>query len=171
MPALDHAFCLFQHDIRNLHMPIGRLVEGRRYYFGAYTPAHLRRLFRPCINQRDTQVHLWLIFCHGVSNVFKRHGLTRFGLRYDKPTLTLADRCEKIHDPRGVITRPCKKLQPFGWEQWRQEIKWHTVAYFRGVLGVDGLYTDQREILLAFFGWPDAPAHGITRFEPKKFDL
>src|SRR5690606_33327752 len=70
-----------------------------------------------------------------------------------------------------VISRAREELQPFGWEQSRQEIKRHAVAHLGWGVPIDGFDPHQREILLPFCRWPDASAYGIARFESEKLDL
>src|SRR5512139_2825796 len=87
-------------------------------------------------------------------NVLQQHGLAGARRRDDERTLALADRSYNIDDPGGEVLLGWILVfhsEPLVGIERRQVVEVDLVARFLGVLEIDRVDLEQREITLSFF--------------------
>ena len=89
--ALNHALCLLEHDTGNLHVALGRFVEGRGNHLSIDATCHIGHLLGTLVDEQHDHVYLGVVGSDGVGDILQQDGLTGLGLRYDESALTLSD--------------------------------------------------------------------------------
>ena len=95
-------------------------------------------------------------FCDDrLRDVLQQHGLAGARRRDDQAALALADRRHQVHDARGQVLGRGLELQPLLRIERREVFEEQLVARLLGLLEVDRLDLDQREVALAFLRRPN----------------
>ena len=97
MTAFHQTFGLAQHQVGNLHMAVGGLVEGRCNDLGVDAACHIGHLLGALVDEQDNHVGLGVVLRDGIGDFLQEHRLTGLGLGDDESALALADGREHIH--------------------------------------------------------------------------
>ncbi len=103
MLMLHQPFCLFDHHLRDLHVPNRRLVKGRAYDLTVHRPRHIGYFFRPLVDQQDDQIDLRMIAGNGMGNILHDHRLAGPRLRHDQTALTFSNWRHQFNNPACVV--------------------------------------------------------------------
>ena len=174
--TLDHAFGLIEDDLGDLHVAVGRLVEGGGDDFGVYATGHVGHLLGAFVDEQDDHVNLRVIGGDGVGNVLEEHRLTGLRLCHDEPTLPLADGCKKVDYADGVRVVNLRRtavgeLEFLFGEKRCEMVEGDAVADLFGQSAVDGVHLDEREIFLAFARRADGTLDKVAGAESEELDL
>jgi hypothetical protein len=99
-PVFDQALGLFQNHVGNLDVPFGGLVEGGADHFSLDRTFHVGDFLRALIDQQHDQVDVLVVGHDRVGDFLEQNRLPGTRLRDDQPALPLADRREKVDQPR-----------------------------------------------------------------------
>ena len=98
---LDHALGLFDHHLGDLHMALGRFIEGGADHFrGFATALHFGDFLGALIDQQDEQIRLRIVLQNRVRQFLHEHGFARARRRDDQAARPLADRADKVEHAR-----------------------------------------------------------------------
>ena len=61
-------------------------------------------LLRTLIDQKDNEMHIFIILKDGLGNVLQKGCLTGFRRRYDHSSLSLSDRADQVYNAHGSCT-------------------------------------------------------------------
>ena len=109
-----------------------------------------------------------------VGDVLQQHGLAGTRRRHDQRALTLADRRDDVDDARRQILLGrilVLHLEPFVRIERRQVVEVDLVARLLGLLEVDRVDLEQREITFAFLRRADVAVDGIAGAQAKTANL
>ena len=150
-PHSDHTLGFFEDDAGHFYMTFGRLVERRRNDLGFHAARHIGNLLGTFVDEQYHHIHLGVIGSNGISNIFKKHRFTGFGLSDDKSALPLSNRGEHIDNPtRYIVALPAiGKIEFFFGEERSKMIERNSVSYKFWRTPVDAVDFHKREILLA----------------------
>ncbi len=165
---------LFDDHFGDLHMPGGRLVEGRADDLAAHGALHVRHLFGTLIDKQHDEIALGVIGGDGVGYILEKNGLAGAGRRDDQSALALAQWRDDVDDARAQILRTRLiglHFQPGIRVERRQIVEVDLVADFFGVVEIDLVDLQKREIALAVFRPTDLPLDRIAGSKRKPADL
>ena len=171
---LDEALGLLDHHLGDLYVARGRLVEGGGHDLALHRPLHVGHFLRALVDQEHDQIALRMIGRDGMGDVLEDDRLTGARLRDDQTALALADRGNDVDDPARVILLGRVlglHLEPFVRVERRQVVEVDLVTLLVGVLEIDRIDLEKREIPLAFLGAPDLPFDRISGPEAEAPDL
>ena len=107
-------------------------------------------------------------------DVLEKDSLTGAGRRNNQGALTLADRGDDVDDASRIIL-PRRifdfEFQPLVRIERRQIVEMDLVADLLGILEIDRIDLEEREIPLAFLRPPDRPVDGVARAKAEAADL
>ena len=172
--VLDEALGLLDHHLRHLHVARGRLIEGRGDHLALDRALHVGDLFGPLVDQQHDQVALGVVLRDRVGDVLQQHRLAGARLRHDQRALALAERRHDVDHPRrevldgGVLDL---EVHPLGRIQRGEVVEVHLVALLVGVLEIDQVDLEQREVALSVLGAADLPLDGVAGPQRKAPDL
>jgi len=89
---------LLDDHLGDLHVTLGRLVEGRGNHLALHRALHIGDFFGPLVDEEHDQVHLGVVLRDAVRDVLQQHRLAGPGRGDDQAALALADRHEQIED-------------------------------------------------------------------------
>ena len=110
----------------------------------------------------------------GVRDVLQQHGLAGARRRHDQRALALADRRDDVDDARREILLGrilVLHLQPLVGIERRQVVEVDLVARLLGVLEIDGVDLEQREVALAVLRAADLAVDGVAGAKAEAADL
>ena len=171
---LDQALGLLDHHLGDLHVARGRLVEGRGHHLALDRALHVGDFLGPLVDQQHDQVALGMIGRDGVRDVLQQHGLAGARRRHDQRALALADRRHDVDDARRQVLLGrvlVFHLEPLVRIERREVVEVDLVAGLLGVLEIDGVDLEQREIALAFLGAADVAVDGVAGAQAEAADL
>ena len=169
--VLDQALGLLDHHLRDLHVALRRLVEGRRDDLALHRALHVGDLFRPLVDEQHDEVHLGVIGGDRVGDRLQQHRLAGARRRDDQPALALAERRHQVHDARGQVLGIGFEPDAFLRVERRQVLEEDALLAAGRRLEVDRLDLDQREVALAFLRRPDLPGDGVAGVQIELADL
>ena len=172
--VLHQALGLFDHHLGDLHVPAGRLVEGRGDHLAAYRALHLGHFLRALVDEQHDEHDIRMVAGDGVGDVLQHHGLAGLGRRHHQTALALADRRNQIdHARRHVLARGVVALELHALlrVQRRQVLEQDLVLGLLGRLEVDLVDLEQREVALGFLGWADVALDGVAGAQVEAADL
>ncbi len=172
--VLDQALGLFDHHFGDLHVARSRLVEGRGHHFALHRALHVGDFLRPLVDQQHDQIALGVIGGDRVRDVLQQNGLAGARRRHNQRALAFADRRDDVDDAgREVFLGRIFEfhLQPLVGIKRRQVVEIDLVARLLGVLEIDGVDLEQREVALAFLGRTDMAFDGVAGAQAKAADL
>ena len=91
MSALHHALSLLQYDAGNLHVTVGRLVEGRGDDLSVDGTCHVCYLLRTLVNQQHHDICLGVVGGDSIGYILHEDGLTRLWLSDNQCALSFTD--------------------------------------------------------------------------------
>ena len=83
MTAFGEALGLLQHDVGNLHVLRGRLIEGGGDDLRVDAALHVGDFLRTLVDEQYNKVHLGVVGGDGVGHLLQQDGLTGLGLGHD----------------------------------------------------------------------------------------
>ena len=110
----------------------------------------------------------------GVRDVLQQHGLAGARRRHDQRALALADRRDDVDDARREILLGrilVLHLQPLVGIERRQVVEVDLVARLLGVLEIDRVDLEQREVALALLRAADLAFDGVAGAQAEAADL
>ena len=128
----------------------------------------------PLVDQQHDQIALGMVGGDGVRDVLQQHGLAGARRRHDQRALALADRRDDVDDARRQILLGrilVLHLQPLVGIERRQVVEVDLVAGLLGVLEIDGVDLEQREIALALLRAADLAVDGVAGAQAEAADL
>ena len=150
MATLDHSFCSLEHDARNLHVTLGRLVECRGNNLGIHAARHVSNLLGTLVDEQHYHINLGVVGSDCICNILEQQSLTGLGLRYDESTLTLADGREEVdHACRKVVVAAAAQCKFLFGEERSKVVERYTVAHKFGRHSVNLIHLYEGEIFLA----------------------
>ena len=170
----DQALGLFDHHFRDLHVARRRLVEGRGNHLALHRALHVGDFLRPLVDQQHDQIGLGMIGGDRMRDVLQQHGLAGARRRDDQRALALADRRDDIDDARREILFGrilVFHLEPLIGIERRQVVEIDLVARLLGILEIDRVDLEQREIALAFLRGADVAFDGVAGAQTETADL
>ena len=171
LAELHHAPRLLDHHLRHLHVPRRRFVERRADHFTVHRPLHVRHLFRPLVDQQHDDVALGTVVQDGVGDELEQHGLAGIGRRDDEPALSLADRNQQVHDAHRDVASRMFEHQPLVRKERGEVVEVHAVLQRLGVLVVDRLHPQEREVTFLLLRRTDLSRHDVPRPQAEPPDL
>ncbi len=172
MATFHKTFSLTQHQVGNLHMTVGRLVEGRSNHLGVYATRHVGHLLGALVNEQDNHVGVGMILRDGIRDVLEKHRLTSLGRSHDESALAFSYRGKHIHHTLGNVgAELAHQVKLLVGEQRHQVLKGHTVAH---KIGRAAIYHDDiahGEILLSLVRRTNSALHYIACLEAIGLDL
>ncbi len=169
--VFDQAFGLLQHHFRHLDVALRRLIERRADHLALDRALHVGDFLGPLVNQEHDQRDLGMVCGDRVGDRLQHHGLAGAGWRDDQPPLALADRAEQVEHAPGEVFFGGFHLQAALRVERGQIVEEDLVARHLGVLEVDGLHLDQREVALAVLGRAHLPRNSVAGAQVKLADL
>ena len=104
--VLDHALGFFDDHFGDLHMPLGRFIEGGTDHFGAAAGAlHVGDFFRALVDEQDEQIRLGIVLQNRVGELLHQHGFAGARRRDDQAARAFADRANQVEHARGKFIR------------------------------------------------------------------
>ena len=171
---LDQALGLLDHHLGDLDVTYRRLVECRGHDLALHRALHVGHFFRTFIDQQNDQVAFRMVRGDRVGDVLQQHRLAGARLRHDQRTLALAERRYQIDDARRDVLAGRVvdlHLQPLGRIERRQIVEMDLVPDLFGIVEIDRIDLEQREIALALFRAADRPLDGIAGLQREAPDL
>ena len=171
---LDQALGLLDHHLGDLDVAHRRLVEGRGDHLALHRALHVGDFLRPLVDQEHDQIAFRVIVRDRVGDVLQQHGLAGARRRHDQRALAFADRRDDVDDAgREILLGRILEfhLQPLVGIERRQIVEIDLVARLLGVLEIERIDLEQREIAFAFFGAADVAVDGVAGAQPEAADL
>jgi hypothetical protein len=169
--VLDQPLRLLDHHLRNLHVALRRLVEGRRDHFAADRALHVGDFFRPLVDQQHDQVDLGVVMGDAVRDVLQEHRLAGARRRDDQAALSLADRHHHVEHARREVFRVGLERDLRLRVERREVLEEHLLARPFRRLEVHRFDLDEREVALAVLGRANLARYGIAGVEVELADL
>src|SRR6059036_106758 len=169
--VFDQSLRLLDDHFGHLGVALGRLVEGGADDLGLDLALPVGDFFGPLVDQQDDQDDLGVVLEDPPGDRLQHHGLTRPGLRHDQPALALADRGDEVHDARAELARIMLQIDPFLRIERSQVVKQDLVARDLGILEIDLLDLEEREVALALLGRADLAGYDVSGSQIEATDL
>ena len=170
----DQALGLFDDHFGNLDVAHRRFIEGRGDDLALHRALHVGHFFRPLVDQQHDQIAFGMVGGDGVGDVLQQNGFTCARLRDDQSALAFAERRHQVDDAgRDVLggRNLHFHLQPRGRVKRRQIVEVDLVADLFGIVEIDRVDLEQREIALALFRAADRSFDRIAGLQRKAPDL
>ncbi len=168
---LDQALGLFDHHVRDLHVPVGGLVEGGGDDLCLHILLHVGDFFRTLVDQQDDQHTLGVILADRVGELLHQNRLARLGRGDDQAALALADGGEQVHHAHRQVAGGALEADALVGIPRLEVVKGDPVLGLLGFLVVDALDLEQRQVPLALLGRPHLPHDGIAGAQIEPLDL
>ncbi len=107
LAVLDQPLGLLHDHLRDLHVPLGGLVEGRGDHLAVHAALHVRDFLGALVDQQHDQVDVRRVDRDRVRHLLQDHRLSGFGGRHDEPALPEADGGDEVdhaHRERGPLS-------------------------------------------------------------------
>jgi hypothetical protein len=154
-----------------LHVPIGRLVEGRRDHLGLHVLLHVGDLFRSFVDEEHDQRGFGVILGDRVGDLLENDGLAGLGRRHDETALAESHRREQVHHAgRQVPVLPFEANPPIRVSR-PEVVEPDPVLRLLRIVEVDLLDFQERQVALALLGRPHLPEDRVTGPEIEPLDL
>ena len=156
--VLDQALRLLDHHLGDLDVAHGGLVEGRAHHLALHRAGHVGHFLGPLVDQQHDEIDLGMVLGDGVGDVLHHHRLAGARRRDDDRALTLAERRDQVDDPGGQILlgRVVElELDLLVGIKRRQIVEIDAVAQLVGLVEIDLVHLEEREIALALLGRTD----------------
>ncbi len=171
---LDEALGLLDHHFGDLDVARGRLVEGRGDDLALHRALHVGDFLRPLVDQQHDEIALRMIGGDALRDVLQQHGFAGARRRDDQRALAHADRRDDVDDAaRHILAGGILdfEFQPPIRVERRQIVEGHFVPGLLGILEIDGVALQQREITLALLGAANHPLDGVAGAQRQAADL
>ena len=158
--VLDQALGFLDHHLGDRDVARGRLVEGRGDHLALHRALHVGHFLGPLVDQQHDQEAFRMVGGDRVGDVLQQHRLAGARRRHDQRALALADRRHDVDDARREILLGrilVLHVQPLFGVERRQVVEVDLVARLLGVLEIDRVDLEQREVALALLReriWP-----------------
>ena len=169
--VLDQALGLLDHHLGDLHVALGRLVEGRRDDLAAHRALHVGDFFRPLVDEQHDQIHLGVVLGDAVGDALQQHRLAGARRRDDQAALALAERRQQVHHPARQVLGLGLEIDLLLRVERREVLEEDLLLRLLGRLEVDRLDLDQREVALAVLRRPDDAGDGVAGVQVELADL
>ena len=158
----DQALGFFQDHFGHLDVALGGLIEGRADDLALYGSLHVRDFFRALIDQQHDQGDFRMIGGDGVGHRLQHHGFAGTRRGHDQTALALADRAEQIENTAGKVLFGRLHFQPALRIERSKIVEKDFIPRYLGILEVNGLHLNQREVALAVLGRTHLSGDGIA---------
>ncbi len=172
--VFDQALRLLDHHLGDLNVARGRLVEGRGDDLALHGALHVGDFLGPLVDQQHDQEAFRVIGGDRVCDVLQQHGLAGARRRDDQRALAFADRRHDVDDARRevllgrvLVFHPDTLIRI----ERRQVVEVDLVARLLGVLEIDRVDLEQREVALAFLRRADFAFDGVAGAQAEAADL
>ena len=171
---LDEALGLLDDHLGDGDVARRRLVEGRGDDFALHRALHVGHLLRPLVDEQHDEVGLGMVARDRLRDVLQQHGLAGARRRHDQRALAEADRRHDVDDAGGeVLARRVLdlELEPAIGIQRREVVEVDLVADLLGLLEIDRVDLEQREIALALLRGADQAFDRVAGAQAEASDL
>jgi hypothetical protein len=151
---LDEPLDAVEHELGDLHVVLGGLVEGRGDDLALDRALHVGDLLGSLVDEQHDEVDVGVVGGDRVGELLEDRRLARLRRRDDEPALALADRAQQVHDARRRIVIGSLEAQTLFGEERRQLLEEGPTTRRFGVDAVDGVDLEQCAVLLVVFGLP-----------------
>ena len=167
--VLHEALGFLDHHLRDLDVPIGRLVERRADHFAAHVPLHVRDFFGPLVDEEYDEMHFRMILVHGGGDFLEQNRLPRARRRDDQSALSLADRRDEIHDAHADVAVLGLQPKPAVGIARAKIVEGDALLGELRLVIVDRLHLEEREIALPFLRWTHLTRDSVSRAQIESF--
>ncbi len=169
--VLDQPLGLLDHHLGDLHVALGRLVEGRGDDLALDRALHVGHFLGPLVDEQHDEHDLGMILGDGVRELLEQDGLAGLGRRRDQGALPLPDRAQQIDDARLDAAVLALEVELVLGVERRQVVEQDLVLGRFGALEVDRLDAQQGEVAFALLGRPHLARDGVAGVEIEALDL
>jgi hypothetical protein len=132
---------------------------------------HVRDLLRPLVDQQHDEVDLGMVLRDGVGHLLEEDRLTGLRRRDDESALPLTDRGHQVHDPHRQVLVLRFEVDPLVRVAGAQVVEGDAVLGLVGIVAVDPLHLQQREVALALLRRAHLAQDRVTRSQVEPLDL
>ena len=107
-------------------MILRKFIEGRINNFHFLTGngfLDICNFLRTFVNQKNQQMHFWIIVCNGTCHLLQQSRFSSFWLGHNHTTLSLSNRCNQIQHSHGNTGLICLQMNSFIWKNRSQFFK------------------------------------------------
>jgi murein L,D-transpeptidase YcbB/YkuD len=169
--VLDQALGLLDHHLRDLHVPLGRLVEGRGDDLALDGALHVGDLLGALVDEQHDEHDLGVVLGDGVRDLLQQDRLARLGRRGDQRALPLPHRREQVDDARLDAAVLGLEIELLLRVERGEVVEEDLLLRHLGALEVDRLHAQQGEVALALLGRTHLAGDGIAGVQIEALDL
>ena len=151
-------------------MAAGVFIERRTDHLARrppHLPLHVGDLFRPLVDEQHEDVGLGVVGQHRLGHLLQQDRLAGPRRAHDQAALAEADRHDQVDHPHRDLLGRCLHHDPFVGVERREVVEEDPRRELGGILAVDRLDPQEREIAFALLGRPDltGDAHAVAEAE------
>ena len=162
LAVLGHALGFFEDDLGDLHVAVGRLVEGGGDDFAAHGALHVGDFLGPLVYEQHQQLDLGVVGGERVGDALQDHGLAGLGRGHDELALAFADGDDQVDHAAGHLVLGGFQQEALVGMQRGEVIEKRAVADLLYLETVDGLHLQQSEEPFAVLGRADKAVHRVA---------
>src|SRR5712691_2733087 len=171
LAVFDQALRLLVHHLGHLDVAGGGLVEGRAHDLALHRALHVGHLLGPLVDEQYDEDDVGMVGGDAVCDVLQHHRLARARGGDDQAALALPDWGEEVDDARRVLLRVELEAEVLVRIERGQVVEEDLLAGLLGLLEVDRLDLEQREVALALLGWTDLAGDDVAGTKVEAPDL
>ena len=171
LAVLDHPLRLLDHHLGHGDVARRRLVERRGDDLAVHRALDVGHLFRPLVDQQHDEVGLLVVGEDRVGQRLEERRLAGPRGGDDQAALPLAQRREHVHHAAGQVVLGRLEPQLLHRVERREVLEEDPLARLVGVVVVDRLDLDQREVPLVLLRVADLPRDRVPGEEREAVDL